>query len=146
MPRTEESKPEPIAEESSETYYNAKSILRERKVQGNIQYLVDWEGLDPDTGRPYDPTWVSPERRFVAPLHISQEFTISKTYLRSQQTTLLRILSRSGKGKKAQSATRTSASVTEPSPVWYCLSIHQSEWPTDHERSSNKVAEIRHLN
>jgi len=68
MPRTKESKTEPIDEESSETYYKAKKILGEKKVQGNIQYLVDWEGLDPDTDRPYDPTWVSSKTYFDAPL------------------------------------------------------------------------------
>jgi len=70
MPRAKESTPEPIdeEEESSETYYKAKKILGEKKVRGNIQYLVDWEGIDPDTGSAYDPTWVSPEDCFVVPL------------------------------------------------------------------------------
>lgn len=60
MPRSKESRaPEPIAEESSETYYKVRQILGEKQVRGGTQYLVDWEGEDPDSGKAYDPTWVS---------------------------------------------------------------------------------------
>ena len=43
---------------SQETEYPARAILKERGTGGKKQYQVDWEP-DPDTGRPYPPTWVS---------------------------------------------------------------------------------------
>ncbi|TAQ86428.1 hypothetical protein B7494_g5239 [Chlorociboria aeruginascens] len=33
-----------------------RNIVGERKSQGQIQFLIDWEN-DPQTGRPYSPTW-----------------------------------------------------------------------------------------
>lgn len=63
MARSKQSKaPQPIEEteaEASETYWAARKILSERRIRGVTQYLVDWEGIDPDTGKPYDPSWVS---------------------------------------------------------------------------------------
>jgi hypothetical protein len=38
---------------ASETFWAARRILKDN---GSC-YLVEWEGIDPGTGRPYDPTW-----------------------------------------------------------------------------------------
>jgi len=35
--------------------------------KGN-KYLVAWAGTDPDTGRPYEPTWVAAPVPFPTPL------------------------------------------------------------------------------
>ncbi len=40
---------------SDEVYHIIKDILDENENQ----YLIDWEGLDPKTGRSYKPSWVS---------------------------------------------------------------------------------------
>lgn len=41
-----------------EGLFSIKSILGERLVDGNVQYLLNWED-DPETGEVYDNTWVS---------------------------------------------------------------------------------------
>ena len=61
MPRNKDSDQfEPVEAESSQTYYKAKEILGEKKTRGVTQYLVDWEGKDPETGKAYNPSWVGP--------------------------------------------------------------------------------------
>jgi hypothetical protein len=37
------------------TYWSVKEILDENEAERT--YLVDWEGIDPETNRPWDPTW-----------------------------------------------------------------------------------------
>lgn len=41
-------------------YWEIRGILQERKKKGQLQYLVNWSGQDPETGRAYEPTWVIP--------------------------------------------------------------------------------------
>lgn len=38
-----------------EQYWEIKDIIEEK----GPQYLIDWKGIDPKTGRSYEPTWVS---------------------------------------------------------------------------------------
>ncbi|KAK8003367.1 hypothetical protein PG989_003086 [Apiospora arundinis] len=38
-------------------YWEIRGILQERKKKGQLQYLVNWSGQDPETGRAYEPTW-----------------------------------------------------------------------------------------
>ena len=40
-------------------WYAINEILDERKKHGRLEYLVDWEGIDPNTGKPYCQSWVS---------------------------------------------------------------------------------------
>ena len=48
------------AKEAEEKLYATKyqAILAERKVRGQVQFLVNWAD-DPETGEVYAPTWVS---------------------------------------------------------------------------------------
>lgn len=39
-------------------YYDIQGILKERKKNGRVKYLIAWAGQDPKTGQPYPPTWV----------------------------------------------------------------------------------------
>jgi hypothetical protein len=41
--------------DDDETLWNAECILQERRGQ----YLVRWEGIDPDTGEPWADSWVA---------------------------------------------------------------------------------------
>lgn len=37
--------------------WRAECILEERRLRGHLQYLIQWIGTDPTTGRDYSPTW-----------------------------------------------------------------------------------------
>ena len=37
--------------------WTARAILAEKVVKGKKHYLIDWEGTDPATGEPYEPSW-----------------------------------------------------------------------------------------
>jgi hypothetical protein len=41
-----------------EDWFQIRDIIRERVRRGLTEYLVDWEGIDPATDAPYEPTWV----------------------------------------------------------------------------------------
>lgn len=43
--------------EDSPPLYNIKGILSERKIGKTTEFLIDWED-NPETGEPYEPTWV----------------------------------------------------------------------------------------
>ena len=44
---------------NSEPWFAIKDIIGEKKLKkGKVYYLVQWEGIDPDTGEAYEPTWV----------------------------------------------------------------------------------------
>lgn len=45
----------PPDEDSEEQYWEIKDIIEEK----GHQYLIDWKGTDPRTGKSYEPTWVS---------------------------------------------------------------------------------------
>lgn len=47
--------------DSSQELYAAKAILQERDAEEGKDYLVDWEGIDPETGRDWSPTWIPAE-------------------------------------------------------------------------------------
>ncbi|KAK7954344.1 hypothetical protein PG996_015228 [Apiospora saccharicola] len=50
-------KRDPVADLDT-VYYEIQGILKERKKNGRVwKYLIAWEGLDPETGQPYEPTW-----------------------------------------------------------------------------------------
>ncbi|KAK8065235.1 hypothetical protein PG997_011982 [Apiospora hydei] len=38
-------------------FWEIRGILQERKKRGRVEYLIAWIGQDPETGRPYEPTW-----------------------------------------------------------------------------------------
>jgi hypothetical protein len=40
-----------------EDLWEAEGILDERHIRGKLQYLVQWKGRDPQTGKEYEPTW-----------------------------------------------------------------------------------------
>ncbi|KAH8731909.1 hypothetical protein GQ44DRAFT_766954 [Phaeosphaeriaceae sp. PMI808] len=40
-----------------DSYYKALEILDERIVRGSLQYLIQWEGIDPSTTQNWQPTW-----------------------------------------------------------------------------------------
>jgi len=37
--------------------WTARAILAEKVIKGRKHYLIDWEGTDPATGQPYEPSW-----------------------------------------------------------------------------------------
>jgi hypothetical protein len=41
----------------SEELWEAESILEEKRVGRKLHYLVEWKGIDPQTGETYQPTW-----------------------------------------------------------------------------------------
>ncbi|CAI4213762.1 unnamed protein product [Parascedosporium putredinis] len=50
--------PSYISSTNDDDWYSIKAILDERKTKfGKLEYLVDWEGLNPETGEPYEPWW-----------------------------------------------------------------------------------------
>lgn len=42
---------------SDNPHWEAKAILQERTRRGRLEYLIDWEGTNEKTGKPYEPTW-----------------------------------------------------------------------------------------
>ena len=48
---------EPHESDNSQTLWDVISILRESKTK----YQVEWAGIDPETGKPWKPTWVPKE-------------------------------------------------------------------------------------
>ncbi|RYP16184.1 hypothetical protein DL767_010213 [Monosporascus sp. MG133] len=46
-----------ISDDDSEDWWEIKDIIDERRHRGVVQYLVQWEGSDPRTGQPYEPSW-----------------------------------------------------------------------------------------
>ena len=43
--------------QSQSGLWTARAILAEKVVKGKKHYLIDWEGTDPATGEPYEPSW-----------------------------------------------------------------------------------------
>jgi hypothetical protein len=54
-PVLEETQLGPHESESSETFWDVKRILKEKPGF----YFVDWDGVDPATGKPWPPSWVA---------------------------------------------------------------------------------------
>merc|ERR1712227_109077 len=47
-----------LSDAESETEYVVEALIKYRKTKKNgAEYLVRWEGIDPDTGKPWEPTW-----------------------------------------------------------------------------------------
>ena len=47
--------------QADDRYWSIKYIVAERKTGGSLEYLVDWDGIDEDTGLPYgeaDRSWI----------------------------------------------------------------------------------------
>lgn len=61
--------------QNSGELWDAIEILDERGQPGSGQYLIRWEGLDPDTGEPWEPTW---ERRRDVTMGLAAEWKIRK--------------------------------------------------------------------
>ena len=51
----EETRFEPYESDHSETFWDVKCILNEKPGF----YFVDWDGVDPATGKPWPPSWVA---------------------------------------------------------------------------------------
>ena len=47
------------AEAQADRENDAQRVLDERRVENELQYLVEWQGQDSTTGDDYEPTWVS---------------------------------------------------------------------------------------
>jgi hypothetical protein len=46
---------------SQEGLWEVEKILDEKKdKRGKVKFLLKWAGIDPDTGKQWDPTWVCP--------------------------------------------------------------------------------------
>jgi hypothetical protein len=43
---------------SGEEEYILRNILKEEVRRGKLYYLIDWEGIDPITGKDFEHTWV----------------------------------------------------------------------------------------
>ena len=43
--------------DSDDELWDAEGILDERGESRTGEYLINWRGVDPRTGRPWDPTW-----------------------------------------------------------------------------------------
>lgn len=52
-----QSKPTPTKKKSS-SWWEIKDIIDEKLEKGLVKYLVAWEGIDPETDLPYEPSWV----------------------------------------------------------------------------------------
>jgi len=57
QPRRKPSPP-PRNSSSEGEYYTVKSIIDEKIQNGKVLYKIDWDGYDPTTGLPWEPTWV----------------------------------------------------------------------------------------
>ena len=42
---------------SQDQVWQARAILEEKVIKGKKYYLIDWEGIDPTTGKKYEPSW-----------------------------------------------------------------------------------------
>ena len=51
----EETRLEPYESDHSEAFWDVKCILNEKPGF----YFVDWDGVDPATGKPWPPSWVA---------------------------------------------------------------------------------------
>lgn len=62
-PRKRRTKPTTTVDGTKDSQDNelwvVEAILAERKRGRGIQYKIKWEGNDPDTGEPWEDTWVS---------------------------------------------------------------------------------------
>ncbi|RMZ81372.1 hypothetical protein DV738_g2265, partial [Chaetothyriales sp. CBS 135597] len=58
------------APSASQDVFDARGILKERLRGRRKEYLIDWEGVDPQTGKAYPPSW-EPEQN-VGSWHIRQ--------------------------------------------------------------------------
>jgi hypothetical protein len=50
-------RPKPNESSASDGLWEAEGILEERRINGKLQYLIQWKGRDPATGQDYEPTW-----------------------------------------------------------------------------------------
>jgi hypothetical protein len=66
-------------------YWEAESILDEKRVGRKLQYLIQWKGIDPTTGETYVPTW-QPEENPTAALLAEWKQTKSARNLTSAST------------------------------------------------------------
>ncbi|RYP26609.1 hypothetical protein DL768_011685 [Monosporascus sp. mg162] len=55
--KTKRKSAQTIKKNDSEEWWEVKDIIDERLRRGVVQYLVQWEGTDPKTGQPYEPSW-----------------------------------------------------------------------------------------
>ncbi|RYP66488.1 hypothetical protein DL769_006031 [Monosporascus sp. CRB-8-3] len=55
--KTKRKSAQTINDDDNEDWWEIKDIIDERVHRGVVQYLVEWEGIDPWTGQPYKPGW-----------------------------------------------------------------------------------------
>jgi hypothetical protein len=56
--RNRQKKRKRSAPQPSQEEYILRSILQEEVREGKLYYLIDWEGIDPKTGKDFEHTWV----------------------------------------------------------------------------------------
>jgi hypothetical protein len=81
----------------SDQEYILRDILQEELRKGKLYYLIDWEGIDPSTGRDFEHTWVC-QSSLPWPVQLST----TSTYLRyrNQQRTRMKKQSEIGKPRR----------------------------------------------
>lgn len=57
--------PSPLSDDGD--WFAISEILDERRIDGRLEYLVDWEGKDPRTGERHKQSWVCCISTFHAP-------------------------------------------------------------------------------
>ncbi|PHH72857.1 hypothetical protein CDD82_5771 [Ophiocordyceps australis] len=70
--------------DQADEWFMIRGILQEKKTRGRIQYLVDWDD-NPDTGKPYSPTWVPSSQ---VTLKAIKEWRLIKKQRQKQSSTL----------------------------------------------------------
>jgi hypothetical protein len=56
--RNRQRKRKRLEPQSNQEEFILRDILQEELRQGKLYYLIDWEGIDPVTGRGFEHTWV----------------------------------------------------------------------------------------
>lgn len=103
--------PEPEDTQSSslpEDMWIAEAILDQRGKGTQVEYCIHWAGVDPDTGKPWSPTW---QRRADCTVPLLDEWETKKSadpgivgrYRREQEK-----LKKVGKGKRKRSTISSS--------------------------------------
>jgi hypothetical protein len=107
----------------SEPQYNQdefilKSILREEVRQGKLYYLIDWEGIDPATGKAFEHTWYV-GTSFASRIVIDLAYPV----YRSQQRTRMRKQLEIGILRKNEPPRNTQTRIFRYSPTPKAVSL-----------------------
>ncbi|RMD41295.1 hypothetical protein DV735_g3842, partial [Chaetothyriales sp. CBS 134920] len=100
---------------SQQDVFDARGILKERRRGRCKEYLIDWEGVDPQTGKAYPPSW-EPEKN-VGSWHIRRWNTSKKA-----------------KRKRSGGSTASSPSQQLDSPCSFDASLERAVAPRHRKR------------